>query len=152
MCRVHKLIWKFIIMEFTQASKEGTQMQIDNIWKRATRRLATRINAQGRRVQRRNLAVEGRGTRSSWDKLNKRLEPLAQVDTHSGEVHWHASIREEWKELYIISDEDETGEAETTVDDPEDEEGGHEQNEAESNNTDEEEEVPDHRRDENNEY
>ena len=78
------------------------------------------------------------------------LPALAQVDTHSGEVHWHASIKEEWKTLYIISDEDETGEAETTTDDPEDEEG--EQIEAENNNTDEEEEVPDHRRDENNEY
>ena len=127
-------------------------MQIDNIWKRATRRLATRINAQGRRVQRRNLAVEGRGTRSSWDKLNKRLEPLAQVDTHSGEVHWHASIREEWKGLYIISDEDETRETETTLDDPEDEGEDNEQNEIESNDSDEEEEMPEHRRDENNEH
>ena len=109
-------------MEFTKASKEGTQMQVDNIWKRATRRLATRINAQGRRVQRRNLAVEGRGTQSSWDKLNKRLEPLAQVDSSSGEAYWHASIREEWKKLHIIGDEDENGEQDTTqtLDDPED--------------------------------
>ena len=52
---LHKSIWKFVIMEFTRASKEGSQMQTDTIWKRATRRLATRVNAQGRKVQRRNL-------------------------------------------------------------------------------------------------
>ena len=86
-------------MDFTKASKEGTQMQTERIWKRATRRLATRVNAQGRLVQRRNLTTEGRGTQSSWDKLNKRLEPLAQIHSETGEVYWHASIREEWKKL-----------------------------------------------------
>ena len=127
-------------------------MQVDNIWKRATRRLATRINAQGRRVQRRNLATEGRGTRSSWDKLNKRLEPLAQVDTHSGEVHWHASIREQWKSLYIISDEEERNELDPTLDDPEDTGEGPEEYNIEENDSEEEESYSDPRRDENNEY
>ena len=139
-------------MEFTKAGKEGTQMQTEMIWKRATRRLATRANAQGRLVQRRNLAAEGRGAQSSWDKLNKRLEPLAQVDTNSGEIHWHASIREEWKELRIIRDEDKTVEQESTMDDPEDVEEDTREEEGVNYNKDEEEEIPDHRRDENNEY
>ena len=146
---LHKLIWKFIIMEFTKSNKEGTQMQVDNIWRRATRRLATRINAQGRKVQRKNLAEEGRGSHNSWDKLNKKLEPLAQVNTNNGEVFWHASIREEWKELHIIGDEDELENQEENIDDPEDTEEG---NQEEGRDTDEEEETPYHRRDENNEY
>ena len=83
---LHKLVWKFIIMEFTKASIEGTQIQHETIWKRAMRRLATRINAQGRRVQRRNLSTEGRGTRSKWEKLNKRMGPVAHLDPDSGEV------------------------------------------------------------------
>ena len=90
-------------MEFTRASKEGSQMQTDTIWKRATRRLATRVNAQGRKAQRMNLAVEGQGTKISWNKLNKRLEPLAQVHIDSGQVYWHASILAELRELNILN-------------------------------------------------
>ena len=151
---LHKLIWKFIIMDFTKASKEGTLMQIDTIWKRATRRLATRVNAQGRLVQRRNLTVEGRGTQSSWDKLNKRLEPLAQIHSQSetGEVYWHASIREEWKELHILGDNDEHDEQDPLADDPEDIGEDNREEERTNYGSEEEEEVPEHRRDENTEY
>ena len=149
---LHKLIWKFIIMDFTKASKEGTQMQTERIWRRATRRLATRVNAQGRIVQRRNLTTEGRGTQSSWDKLNKKLEPLAQVHSTSGEVHWHASIKEEWKELHILGEEEEQEEQEPSLDDPEDEGEDNREEEEMNSNSEEEEEVPDHRRDENSEY
>ena len=127
-------------------------MQIDTVWKRSTRRLATRVNAQGRLVQRRNLTIEGRGTQSSWDKLNKRLEPLAQVHSNSGEVYWHASIREEWKELHILGDEEEQDEQQPPLDDPEDVGEDNREEEETNHNTEEEEEVPDHRRDENNEY
>ena len=149
---LHKLIWKFIIMDFTKASKEGTHMQTETIWKRATRRLATRVNAQGRIVQRRNLTTEGRGTQSSWDKLNKKLEPLAQIHSTSGDVHWHASIREEWKELHILGSDEEHEEQEPSLDDPEDVGEDNREEEDPNYNTEEEEEVPNHRRDENNEY
>ena len=64
----------------------------------------------------------------------------------------HASIREEWKELRIIRDEDKTVEQESTMDDPEDVEEDTREEEGVNYNTDEEEEIPDHRRDENNEY
>ena len=139
-------------MEFTKANKEGTTVQTEKNWKRATRRLATRVNAQGRLVQRRNLATEGRGTQSSWDKLNKRLEPLAQLHSTTGEVYWHASIREEWKELHILGDEGEDEEQETPPDDPEDTAEDNREEEDTNNYTEEEEETPEHRRDENNEY
>ena len=82
-------------MEFTKASIEGTQIQHETIWRRAMRRLATRINAQGRRVQRRNLTVKGRGATSEWEKLNKRMGPLAHLDPDSGEVHWSQAIKDE---------------------------------------------------------
>ena len=149
---LHKLVLKFIIMEFTKASKEGTQMQTDRIWRRATRRLATRVNAQGRLVQRRNLTTEGRGTQRTWDKLNKKLEPLAQIHSTTGEVYWHASIREEWKELHILGDEGEDEEQETPLDDPEDMVEDNREEEDTNNDSEEEEEIPEHRRDENNEY
>ena len=127
-------------------------MNIETIWKRATRRLATRVNAQGRLIQRRNLTVEGRGTQSSWNKLNKRLEPLAQVHSETGEVYWHASVREEWKKLHILGNDEEHEEQDTLIDEPED--IGEENREHEGTNysTEEEEEVPEHRRDENSEY
>ena len=110
------------------------------------------MNAQGRLVQRRNLASEGRGTQSSWSKLNKKLEPLAQIHTSTGEVYWHASIREEWKELHILRDEEEHEEQEDSLDDPEDVEEDNRGEEGTNYNTEEEDEIPDHRRDENNEY
>ena len=139
-------------MDFTKASKEGTQMQTERIWKRATRRLATRVNAQGRLVQRKNLTNEGKGTQSPWDKLNKKLEPLAQIHTETGEVYWHASIREEWKELHILGEEGEDEEQESTLDDPEIREEDNEEEEGDNHESEEEEEIPEHRRDENNEY
>ena len=74
------------------------------------------------------------------------------MDTHSGEVHWHASIREQWKSLYIISDEEERNELEPTLDDPEDTGEGAEENNSEENDSEEEEGYSDPRRDENNEY
>ena len=80
---------------------------------------------------------------------------LAQVNSSSGEIYRvleHASIREEWKELHIIGDEDETGEQDTTLDDPEDIEEDTPEEEGVNYNTEEEEEIPEHRRDENNEY
>ena len=92
------------------------------------------------------------GTQRSWDKLNKRLEPLAQIHSTSGEVHWHASIREEWKELHILGDEGEEEEQETPIDEPEDMIEDNREEEDTNNDSEEEEEIPEHRRDENNEY
>ena len=128
-------------------------MQTDTIWKRATRRLATRLNAQGRKVQRRNLAVEGRGTKSSWDKLNKsRLEPLAQVNIDSGQIYWHASILAELRELNILDEEEAEQEDETTLDDPDGMEEDNQEHENERDHSDEDNDEPGHRRDENDEY
>ena len=107
---LHKLIWKFVIMDFTKASIEGAQIQHETIWKRAMRRLATRINAQGRRVQRRNLAVEGRGTTSKWEKLNKRIGPMAHLDPDTGEVRWNPAIKVELQGLHILETEEGAGE------------------------------------------
>ena len=101
-------------------------------------------------MQRRNLTTEGRGTQSSWDKLNKKLEPLAQIHSTSGDIHWHASIREEWKELHILGSDEEHEEQEPSLDDPEDVGEDNREEEDPNYNTEEEEEVPNHRRDENN--
>ena len=119
------------------------------------RRLATRINAQGRRVQRRNLSVEGRGTTSKWEKLNKIMGALAHLDPHSGEVHWNPAIKEELERLHILEteedneDEQEKGlELEAQGDEEEEDQNGigldREEEEEESM-------AANHRRDENDE-
>ena len=151
---LHKLVWKFIIMEFTKASIEGTQIQHETIWKRAMRRLATRINAQGRRVQRRNLSTEGRGTRSKWEKLNKRMGPMAHLDPDSGEVIWNPALRTDLQALHILGTEDgpsmeEEEDREMEAQGEEEEEDQHERAEG---GGEEDEEPPDPWRDENEEY
>ena len=119
------------------------------------RRLATRINAQGRRVQRRNLSTEGRGTRSKWEKLNKRMGPLAHLDPDSGEVLWNPALRSELQKLHILETEEnveaeEEDEREMEAQDDEEEEDQH------GDGTEREEEEDDmtsnHRQDENDEY
>ena len=147
-------MWKFIIMEFTKASIEGTQIQHETIWKRAMRRLATRINAQGRRVQRRNLSTEGRGTRSKWEKLNKRMGPLAHLDPDSGEVIWNPALRTDLRALHILGTEDSPGteEEEDREMEAQGEEEEEDQHERVEGGGEEDEEPPDPRRDENEEY
>ena len=139
-------------MEFTKASIEGTQIQHETIWKRAMRRLATRINAQGRRVQRRNLSTEGRGTRSKWEKLNKRMGPLAHLDPDSGEVHWNPALRQGLQNLHILETEEHPEMEEETEEEleaqGEEEEGAQQEEGAER----EEEPIQNPRRDENDEY
>ena len=74
------------------------------------------------------------------------------MDTNSGEVHWHASIREEWKSLNIIGDEDEREENEVSIDEPEDTEEGNGEYNIVNDESEEEEDYSDPRRDENNEH
>ena len=74
------------------------------------------------------------------------------MHSNSGEVYWHASIRAEWKELHILGSEEEHDEQDTSLDDPEDVGEDNREEEETNYNTEGEEEIPDHRRDENNEY
>ena len=41
----HMVIWKFIIIEFTQADTKGTRFKPDRVWVAATRRMRSRLMA-----------------------------------------------------------------------------------------------------------
>ena len=92
------------------------------------------------------------GTKSSWDKLNQRLEPLALVNIDSGQIYWHASILAELRELKILDEEEAEQEDETTLDDPDGMEEDNQEHENERDHSDEDNDEPGHRRDENDEY
>ena len=66
---LHKIVWKFIILEWMKASQENREVRAGQIWRRAVRRMVTRVNAQARAVQRQNLTDKGRKITRKWAAL-----------------------------------------------------------------------------------
>ena len=111
---LHKLIWKFILIDFTGASIEGKQIKTRTIWKRALRRLVTRLNAQARAIERRNTELLGRDESRKWTRINKLAKPLAHIDPDSATLEWHRKMEIELRKVHALEgeaeNEDEQGE------------------------------------------
>ena len=57
----HVIIWKFIIIDFTQADIHGTKFEPDRVWVAATRRLRSRLMAHEANMIRKARAHRSRG-------------------------------------------------------------------------------------------
>ena len=143
---LHKIVWKFIILEWMKASQEHREVRAERIWRRAVRRLVTRVNAQARAVQRQNFTDKGRKITRKWEALNNKIAPLAKINPRSARVEWCQNIKEEFRNNHAINEDREdtdesdvdTGDASPEEDqapledqeqreDPQDDEGQHDQ-------------------------
>ena len=143
---LHKIVWKFIILEWMKASQEHREVRAERIWRRAVRRLVTRVNAQARAVQRQNFTDKGRKITRKWEALNNKIAPLAKINPRSARVEWCQNIKEEFRNNHAINEDREdtdesdvdTGDASSEEDqapledqeqreDPQDDEGQHDQ-------------------------
>ena len=109
---LHKLIWKFILIDFTGASLKGKPIKTRTIWRRALRRLVTRLNAHARAIQRRNIELMARNETRKWARINKLAAPLARIDPDSADIEWHREARIElWRANALEGDEEEVEQA-----------------------------------------
>ena len=109
---LHKLIWKFILIDFTGASLEGKPIKTRTIWRRALRRLVTRLNAHARAIQRRNIELMARNETRKWARINKLAAPLARIDPDSADIKWHRKAKIElWRANALEGDEEEVEQA-----------------------------------------
>ena len=72
----HLIVWKFILISFTQVDLARARFLPDEIWKGAVRRLISRVERLKVVVRTRVLLAEGRGEQPSKAKDNELLAPL----------------------------------------------------------------------------
>ena len=56
------------------------------------RRLVTRLNAQARAIERKNIELLGRDESRKWTRINKLAKPLARIDPDSATLEWHRKM------------------------------------------------------------
>ena len=89
-------------MDFTGASIEGKPIKTRTIWRRALRRLVTRLNAHARAIQRRNIEVLARNETRKWARTNKLAAPLARIDPDSADIEWHRKAKIELRKAHAL--------------------------------------------------
>ena len=88
-----------------KASQENREVRAGQIWRRAVRRMVTRVNAQARAVQRQNFTDKGRKITRKWAALNNKIAPLAKINPRSARVEWCQNIKEEFRNNHAIHED-----------------------------------------------
>ena len=88
------VIWKFVILRFTQVDMEQLQFDGDAVWEQALRRFTVRVNAAVWRYNMRALVARAQERPApSPASTNKLLEPVAQID-EGGALAWAPFMRD----------------------------------------------------------
>jgi hypothetical protein len=88
------VIWKFVILRFTQVDMEQVQFDGDAVWEQALRRFTVRVNAAVWRYKLRALVARAQERPApSPASTNKLLEPVAQID-EGGALAWAPFMRD----------------------------------------------------------
>jgi len=103
----HLIVWKFILISFTQVDLARARFVPDEVWKGAVRRYISRVERLKVVVRTRVLLAEGRGEQPSLDKDNKMTAPFGAFSP-DGRFRWREVMWSEIKFLeltrYIASD------------------------------------------------
>ena len=89
---LHILVWKFVLISFTQVETQGSKFKPNTIWKQAVCRYETRVRAYLEGMRRGGLSRECRGSRRSLSeshlaKVQSYLTPAGALD-EDGRFKW----------------------------------------------------------------
>ena len=96
----HLIVWKFILISFTQVDLAGTRFVPDEVWKGAVRRYISRVERLKVVVRTRVLLAEGRGEQPSLDKDNGLTAPFGAFSP-DGRFRWSEAMWSEIKSLEL---------------------------------------------------
>ena len=87
------IVWKFVIISFTQLGVEGTQLCVEDIWSQAVRRLVGRVHSALHTYRLSLTAAAGKGAPApAPEALNKLLRPLGTV-SQTGVLEWASKFK-----------------------------------------------------------
>ena len=89
---LHKLIWKFAIQEFTNATVNGAPVREGEALTRATRRFTTRVHSKLFQIRRKMGTEFPKGGHVPLDRFNKDLAPLGRAAKGTNSIDWHTDI------------------------------------------------------------
>ena len=88
------ILWKFVILRFTQVELENTPFDADAVWEQALRRFAVRVHAAVWKYKLRVLAARAQESPPpSPASTNRMIEPVAEIDVN-GNLKWAPFMRE----------------------------------------------------------
>ena len=95
------ILWKFVIIRFTQVELENAPFQADVVWEQALRRFAVRVHAAVWKYKLRVLAARAQESPPpSPASTNRMIEPVAEVDV-DGTLRWAPFMREAMRAVGI---------------------------------------------------
>ena len=95
------ILWKFVIIRFTQVELENAPFDTDAVWKQALRRFAARVHAAVWKHKLRLLTARAQESPPpSPASVNKMLEPVAELDAR-GSLSWAPFMRDALKAVGI---------------------------------------------------
>ena len=97
----HLIVWKFILISFTQVDLARTRFVPDEVWKGAVRRYISRVERLKVVVRTRVLLAEGRGEQPSLDKENEQTAPFGAFRS-DGRFRWSEVMWNEISSLELI--------------------------------------------------
>ena len=90
---LHMMLWKFVVIAFTQVDTKGAKWDANAVWRQALLRLESRVVRMGESVRRRMLRRRSQGEdgdgahERAVEKWNKVVAPLASFDKE-GTLKW----------------------------------------------------------------